>query len=361
MLNCRCAVLAVLAGMVIHLWGSDAFCTTRNFDIGDRLSAFSLMMHDGSEELLQFDRPTVVILWATWSPASVTALSELLRGAPQGGIRWQLLPVNVDAPSLNSSDTARINSAARSAGWNGAVLCDRGYSLMDHWGVLAVPTVAITGMGGIIDELEHDWSPVLRDRLFTLYFGAITDSFPGMTEPVATAECRAGAAAARQRWRLRQSGEAIESMRKIVDECDGLPIDVARYVHWACSEVGTAPSRVELDRVLERQPQNAWTLVARGTLEVREGSCSTAVEYCRIAATADSAFLPAWIQLAECLWKMHDTAGAAKALERARLLNRFDARVLALGANLAEARGEFPEAARLYRAAVEARMRHRHK
>lgn len=336
-----------------------AFCATRNYDIGDRVSAVQIHSTDGTVQVVNFERPTIAILWAGWSPSSLTALREILKAAPQGGIRWQILPINVESPLASTTDTAQIHAAARTAGLNGPILYDSGYSIMERWGVLSIPTIVLTGLGGEIDEIEHDWSPALRDRLFTLYFGAITDSFPGITIPVASAKCITDTESARRLWRMGKTASARATMQKVADSCIGLPSDLARYANWIYSTGDSLKMRDQVSRMMNGPYQNAWTVCARAGLASRRGAHDTAAALCREAVAQDSAFFPAWILMAESEWKAGDTAAAIEAQTRARSLNRHDPRVSFFGAQLAAARGDDQEAAALMRQAVEARLRKR--
>lgn len=349
------SLIAVLAA--IGTTRDAGLCATRNFDIGDRLGATQLHSSDGKHQLVSFERPTIAILWSSWSPNSLTALREILRAAPQGGIRWQILPINVDSPMGGTPDTAQIHTAARSAGLNGAVLYDSGYVVMERWGVFSIPTVVFTGLGGEIDEIEHDWSPVLRDRLFTVYFGAITDSFPGITIPVASPECITAAETARRLWRMGKAAGACATMREVADSCTGLPNDVARYANWIYAMGDSLKMRDQVLRMLNGSYQNAWTICARAGMASRRGEHDSATALCREALVQDSAFFPAWILLAESEWEAGDTTAAIEAQARARILNRHDPRVNFLGAQIAAARGDSQEAVALMRRAVEQRLR----
>lgn len=341
------------------LWANFAQSATRNYDIGDRLTAASVWATDGTTQLITFERPSIIVLWAAWSPGSLTALGEIIKGAPQGGIRWQIIPINCDAPSLNSNDTARVHSVARTAGWHSPVLYDRGFELMDAWGVLANPTVVFTGLGGAIEEIEHDWSPVIRDRLFTIYFGAITDSFPGITTPITSAKCRSEAETARRLWRMGKKAGARKILEGAVDSCAGLSSDVARLANWVFSMGDSLKGREDVTRMLGSAYKSAWTNCASASLCSRRGACDSAIALCEEALREDSAFFPAWMLMAECKWRVGDTAGSIAAYERARALNRLDARVTNHGAAIAAARGELTDAARLIRLAVETRLRQR--
>jgi hypothetical protein len=334
-------------------------CGTRNYDVGDRLSAVQLRSTDGKTQLVNFERPTIAILWASWSPNSLTALREVLKAAPQGGIRWQILPINVDSPRTAPNDTSTIHASARTAGLNGPVLYDSDYQLMDQWEVLSIPTIIFTGLGGEIDEIEHDWSPVLRDRLFTLYFGAITDSFPGITIPRASPRCISDVETARRLWRIGRAIGARAIMQRVADSCIGLPADLARYANWIYSMGDSVKMRDQVWRMMNGPEQNAWTTCARAGMASRRGQHDSAAALCQEAVSQDSAFYPAWILLAESKWIAGDTAAAVMAHARARGLNRHDARVSCLGAQIATGRMETQEAAELMRQAVESRLRRR--
>lgn len=349
-------VTVVLATLFAIGLVDEAQTATKYYERGDRLAAYQIHATSGDSSVISFERPSIIVLWATWSPASLTALDELLEGAPKGGIRWQVIPINVDAPVLNAVDTARVHAAAKTSGWNGPVWYDRGYSLMTEWGVLAIPTVAVTALGGTIDEIEHDWSPVLRDRLFALYFGALTDSFPGFVSEKSTEVCRKRAMTARWLWRIGKRVEAVASMQAVADSCSDLPNDVARLANWKWSLGGSMRRESAIRPLVEHDDASPWTSAAHAGWKYRQGDREGAIVHAERATELDSAFYPAWIQLAEFSESVGDSGKAVRAFTRAAQLNRFDGRALVLGARLAQSRGDLAEANRLLRSAVEARL-----
>ncbi len=354
----RIQPITVLCCLFIVLVSSNySLCSTRAFGIGDQLSAQSVGATDGSTHIVAFDRPAVVVLWATWSPSSLTALSEIIKAAPQGGIRWQLLPINVDAPMLEDLDTARVHAAAKSAGWNGVVYHDRRYEIMDSWGILAIPTVMFTALGGAIEEVEHDWSPFLRDKLFAMYFGAITDSFPGIVLPVASARCRDDAAAARRLWRINRPADAITLMKRVSDSCVGVSSDRARLANWRWQSSDSIKARDQIRSSLRADEPNAWTVCADAAISLRLGDREAALDLSRKAAAMDSAFFPAWSVVAQAAWQTEDFALVENALQRMNTLYASHPSTLELGARLAERQGDVQRAVEMLRRAVEARIR----
>lgn len=349
--------LALLLAIVAVWSAPSGYAAMRNFDLGDPISTVELTALGGKSQLFSFERPSVVVFWASWSPLSQSALAELVAKAPKGGIRWQVVPINIDKPDVTAADTARLYTAARAAGWYGPLWYDREYRLVERWGIFSAPTVIITNLGGAIAELEHDWTRAIQTRLFTLYFGAITDSFPGLPDPPASEHCLAQAAMARRLWRLGQESGALARMRVVVDSCAGLPRDLARYAEWAWRAGDSLRLAMSLDSVLERGGETAWPLTLRAELAVRRHDTLSALDLTRRAIAADSLFAPAWIRLLTTSLAAGDTTTALAAYERLKTLCPQEPRVLAAGSILAERQGQITRAATRMRRAVEARLR----
>lgn len=330
---------------------------TKNYDLGDRIAAYELTATTGETRILTLESPSIVVLWATWSPRSLTALTEILRAAPQGGIRWQIVPINVDAAALAAADTARVHAAGREAGWNGPVWHDRGLRIFHEWGTIALPTVVITALGGNVDEIEHDWTGSVRDRLFGLYFGAYTDSFPGMSLPPSTESCRSATHDARRLWRMSKLQSAIDAMQSACSVCPDLPDDAGRLAAWIWKTGDTMRVEARINEVLSKSEPGAWPLLVQSTLAQRRGQCDSAADFARQSLRYDSAFAPAWVQLAESALLCGETDEAARAYERARHLNMLDPRVHAIGGRIAAKRGDHKSSTLLMRWAVEERLR----
>lgn len=334
-----------------------AYSSTRSYDIGDQVTAERIGVIDGSTQLIVFERPTVVLLWATWSESSLHAFSEIVKASPQGGVRWQVLPINVDAPQLSADDSARVHVAAKAAGWNGTIYHDRGYQIMDSWGTLSVPTVVFTALGGWIEEIEHHWSPGLRDKLFALYFGSITDSFPGIATPIASGKCLADASAARRLWRLNRPTDAIALMKRVSDSCIGVSSDIARLANWRWQSVDSMKSRDPILTSLRRQQPSAWSQCAEAAIYLRAGSRDSALALTQRAIALDSMYFPAWIVLGHVAWQMDDLATARTALRWMESLNRHHPATLEFGSRLSERSGNLAEATTLMQQAVLGRLR----
>lgn len=348
--------MALLLPAWSSLASAPAVAAARYLDLGDQLNVVELSATNGARQMTSFERPSIIVFWSTWSPLALSTLQELVTKAPKGGVRWQVVPINIDSPDPRPADTAHIHAAARAAGWHGPVWYDHDNLLIERWGILSAPTVIITNLGGLIAELEHDWSREIQTRIFTLYFGAITDSFPGMPGPSASEQCLMAASKARRLWRLGQERAAITAMRLIVDSCQGLPCDLARYVEWVWMTGDSLGQGQALDSILERGGENPWTLALRARLAERRRDCETAARLADRALRADSMFAPAWIARAEVARACGDMPLAQDAYRRLQSLCPRDARVLALGAALAEQAGETAAAATYMRRAVEARM-----
>lgn len=347
-------MLAVVVSVSFCRSGAQA--GTKVFERGDRMGAFQVRATTGETQIIPLDGPTVVIFWATWSPSSLVALKDILATAPKGGIRWRIVPINVDAPRLVADDTAAVHRAVRDAGWRGPIWSDHDYAIMDDWGVLSVPTILFVGLGGIVEEIEHDWSAAIRIRLFTLYFSSPSDSFPGMPTELASKSCRNKASEARRLWRQKFFESALKVLTPMIDLCPELPNDIGRYVSWRWS-MGGAPRRgADLLRLTAAHRDAVWPLCAEASIMIRQGNCSTAVSLARQATDLDSAFSPAWILLAESAWRCRDTAGALLATERAAVLNRHDPKLLWLLAQMSEGAATTRETVRLWRRTVERRL-----
>lgn len=141
----------------------------RHLAAGQRVGPLSLpgpgaeTVHFGAEAQ---GRATLVLFWATWSPRSLQALSDLevlhREFAPLG---LRVVAVNVEGEKISAQDAARVTAAAQASGVTYSVALDRDLSLYADWGVGAVPSAALVDAKGTILEAFDGYPPGLSGRL----------------------------------------------------------------------------------------------------------------------------------------------------------------------------------------------------
>jgi thiol-disulfide isomerase/thioredoxin len=149
----------------------------RHLAAGQRIGPLSLpgpgaeTIHFGAEAQ---GRATLVLFWATWSPRSLKALSDLealhREFAPSG---LRVVAVNVEGERPSAQDAARVTAAAQASGITYSVALDRDLSLYSAWGVGAVPSAALVDATGTILETMDGYPPGLSGRLGKLVAAAL--------------------------------------------------------------------------------------------------------------------------------------------------------------------------------------------
>jgi hypothetical protein len=329
-----------------------------NCDLGDKLDPFRVVDSTGKTTVLNAETPTVVVLWASWSESSKSALRDLIKSAPQSGIRWTVVPI--DAEGLGPATRSSASGTLRSLGYTtGGIWRDPDMQLESSWGIHTVPTVIMTGLGGFIVKMTVGWNDAIRDSITAEYFASTPTKGPAPVQrtPVPITPAVRRMAELRRHHRQGQSTPAVDSIAELLrSDSTVASADAARLLLWRVEEADTAGLSALTDSVLVSRPRNPWLLLARSLDRFNRRDWLGAQSDSKEALGMDSACTPALTMVALASLELGDTALAQQGADAAWGRNHSSPRLLALKARLAGAKGQPKAEAQWWQWAVEASM-----
>jgi len=347
----------------VTLWAMVAFSPpafslngTHSLWAGDRIEPFLRHPARGKAELWTPGVPTVVIFWARWSPQSVVALRDIVSAAPRSAVRWAIVPINVDRAVVSPREATAIDAAARKTGYQGPVWYDAGFELSRHWGMVAVPTVIVTGLGGTVELAQAGWTSARRDRLVSTYFGTANDTTPSVTVDSLLTRCRRDLAHSRFLWRHRAGDSAMALAARVQAACSTSADAPLLLAWWRWEKKDTLGARGAATAAIKADSTDPWSWVTLGAISER---CGEFVEARRLAERAlglDSIFAPAWMIVARSSLEAGDTSSTRVAIAALERLSRHDPDLAVTRARLQEQAGDPRGAAAYWRSAVEGRL-----
>lgn len=322
--------------------------------VGERITAFRMISDGGDERYFTPQGGTVIVVWASWSPASLDALRDILPVAQQEGMRWTIVPLNVDDAIVSATRRKEIGALLRAeTGYSGTVWFDPGLAAFDDWGVVAVPTVMITDAGGRLVVAERGWSARARARIMG-YMG-VSGYTPVMAD---TLRLRWGGRLGdvMQRWRRGLPGRTLRELGLIRSRCRDWAAPVVFAAFW-CWQVGdTSCAFQAAERALAADSTNPWAHTALATVELHLQDYRGAARSAEQAVTLDSSFAPAWRLVAELAALEGRESDSEDALAVLRRLNDHDPAADAIAAMLSQRRGATDSALTQWRRALERQL-----
>jgi hypothetical protein len=331
----------------------------RSLWVGDRVESFMRQPARGKARLWTPGVPTVVIFWARWSPQSVMALRDIVSAEPRSAARWEIVPINVDRAAVSPRESTAIDAVARKMGYQGPVWYDAGFELSRRWGVVAVPTVIVTGLGGAVELAQAGWTSEQRDRIISTYFGTVNDTTPPVAVDSLLTRCRRDLAHSRFLWRHGAGDSAIALAARVQAACSTTADAPLLLAWWRWEKKDTLGARGAATAAIKADSTDPWSWVTLGAISER---CGQVVEARRLAERAlglDSIFAPAWMIVARSSLEAGDTLSTRVAIAALERLSRHDPDLAVTRARLQEQAGDPRGAVAYWRAAVEGRLRER--
>lgn len=293
--------------------------------VGWKPTLAELTAIDGRREIWNQGRPAIFLFWATWSEASLEAMTDLLEALPKSGVSWQFIPVNVDRVRPRWSDSTLIKRA-RELKYGGPVWVDSGLGLMHEWGIERLPTVVFTGIAGTVVSVSTEWSDATRDRVLKEQMGGYADTVDAVPAPPDTARQRAQnlLGAARRAW---QMGDRTQALQQASQALRADPANAEAQSHmalWRWQNGDSTGARHGIQTVLKQDSGLVAALGLRGMMHWWQGRDSEAVVLMHQALALDSNFVPAWRIVGWDAANRGEQSAAEEALARIRVLNRND-------------------------------------
>ncbi|HUU45773.1 MAG TPA: hypothetical protein VM118_08570 [Acidobacteriota bacterium] len=321
---------------------------------GGRIGAFSLVSADGAERYVAPRGGTVIVIWASWAPASIDALKDILPVARQNLMHWSVLPINVDAVAPSSPRRDQISALLRAeTGYRDTVWFDPGLELFDRWGVVAVPTVLITDAGGRAVVVERGWSAHVRERVF---------GFMGVGDHASTAPdtalLRWGGRLGdiMQQWRQGRTAPATRELSPIRRSCPDWAAPRVFAAFW-CWDVGdTACARNAAEKAMAADSTDPWAHTAAAVIQLRHRHYDLAARLAERAIGLDSTFAPAWSLLAQLALQDAREGDSWEALAVLGRLNPHNPAYDVIAAMLHERQGDTDSALTRWRRGLKRRL-----
>lgn len=308
--------------------------------IGWRPTPFELAAVGGVRQRWNFGRPSIFLFWATWSPASMEAMADILAALPNSGVSWQFFPMNVDHAGQEAfSDSAAVR-AAREIGYRDPVWVDSGLVQMRAFGIERIPALIFTGISGEITQVITKWDDESRLHVQRDQLGGYEDTVRAPTVPPDTARQRARnlLGAARRSW---QSGNQTLAIQSASRATHADPTCTPAHLHlalWRWQRGDSAGARLSAENALRADTLDVDALVMRAQMHWSQGNEKSATPMMRRALELDSAAIAAWRHIGWHEAKNGKTDAAEAAIERIRALNPHDWGIPLIRAVLAERR-----------------------
>jgi hypothetical protein len=337
--------------------GADALEGMRSLWVGDRAGSFVRHTVGGETRLWDPGGATVIVFWARWSRPSLDALRDIVAAAPRSAAHWEIVPINVDRAVLSPREAVAVEAAARKTGYEGPVWHDVEFERTRHWGLVATPTVLITGLGGVVEAMEVGWTADQRRRIVSTYFGAVNDTSPPLTIDTLRTRCRRELGLARLLWRSGADDSAFALAARAQVACPTLPDPSILQAWWHWEKRDTLAARAAATAAIAVDSVSPWAWVTMGEIELRCGRQAEARQLGQRALSLDSGFAPGWSILASSALEAGDTLLVRAAISVLEGRCRHDPEFAAARARLRERAGDASGAVADWRLAVEGRLR----
>lgn len=361
-----CAALFVAAA-VLHA-APRAAAAFRNVQEGTEAPAFRLKDLSGGEVSLdQFksDKAVVLVFWATWSGRSVEELKDVQKLVAEFGAKgMKAVAVNVEHEHVTAEDVASIKAKVEEMKLTFPVALDAGLETFRGYGVVAVPSTAVLGEGGIIRSAFNGYPTSahleVRQQVETLL---------GLRKEEAGPVAAAAAPAykpPRQALLNYNLGRRLYAFGMADKAEPKLAAAAAADPKWAAprillGEIAMAKSRRDPSKAEEAkkefaaaaaaEPGNAVARTGLARAEWKLGHAAEAEKEVGEALARSASYPPALLLKAAILGKKGDRAGAEKAIAEALELNPKDPEAHAMAGRAYEEAGDLAKAAAMYRKA----------
>ncbi|HEY5996128.1 MAG TPA: TlpA disulfide reductase family protein, partial [Candidatus Deferrimicrobiaceae bacterium] len=145
----------------------------KNVTEGSEAPGFKLKGIDGTEISLdgyKKEKVVVLVFFATWSERAMAQLADLEKLSKELGPKGlKVVALNVEHEHGSEDDMKRIREKTAALGVTYPVLFDAGLEIYRGYGVVAVPSTAILGEGGIVRATLNGYPSFaageIRDRV----------------------------------------------------------------------------------------------------------------------------------------------------------------------------------------------------
>jgi len=350
------------------LFISHAVGAFNNLSEGMEIPDTTLKALDGSEVSIKSvgeNQVGIIVFFATWSERSLKELSdlkELREELKDKGV--SIVAVNVDHEHLTAEDLERIRSKVEELDLPFPVLIDEGLNAFRSFGVVAVPSTAIVGKGGVLKEAVNGYPTFakmeIKDKVEILL---------GIKKPEKEiAEKETGYKPKREALlnynlgrRLYGFGMLRKAERKLkkavsVDDKFVKPLVLLGKIYLELAHKKKAyliKAKKAFEKALEIAPDDEGAKTGYALYMVRKGNLKEAEKLVDEVISANPGYTHALVIKALVLGKKNDLKGAEKMAAEAVSLSPMDPEILALAGYALDSAKDCEKACEYYRKAGE--------
>lgn len=307
------------------------------------------------------DNMVIVVFWSTWSPRSLTELSDLkdiLTKYKDHPIR--VIAINVDAPKLTAAGRASVDKVVTDLELPFDVLIDDGLKIFYSYGVIAVPSTAVVDTNGVLRYGPSGYSLATRD--------IVVDSiemFLGLSEPDTVMTFFARYRPTRRATRyynmavnlkglgLYERALAILDSAEVSDSNFAAVRSLRGEVLLRLDQPAEAALEFEAGVGLDSMAVPTWAGWGRALM--RSGEIERAKKKLIKSLELEDTYTPALMDLGLCWAETDSVDHAIKFLESAVELNRMDMRINHVLGRLYHQAGRQSDAIKSYLTALSVR------
>jgi len=361
-------VAAAMALMAAWLFAAPrAAAAFRNVQGGMEAPAFRLRDLEGGEvslEALRGHRAVIVVFFATWSGRSLEELKDVQAlVAEHGGRGLRAVAVNVDHEHLSAEDVRAVKAKALELGLSFPVVLDEGLETFRAYGVVAVPSTAVLGEGGVLRAAFNGYPTStrleLREAVEDLLGVARREVAPAAATAPAYKPARAALLNYNLGRRLHDAGmdEKAEGRLRAAAAADPgwapprILLGEIALRRCAADPGAAREAKKEFEAAAAADPGSAAARAGLARADLELGLLDEAEKEVAAALAASPSYTPALLVRARIAARRKDAAQMEKALQAALELAPQDARVHALAALAYEEASDLAKAAAAYRRA----------
>jgi len=339
----------------------------KNVQVGSEAPDFRLKDISGNELSLDAhkkEKALILVFFATWSGRSLEELRDIQKLVPElepKGLK--VIAVNVDHEHMTDEDFKAVRGKAAEMKLSFPVVFDPGLDTYRGYGVVAVPSTAILGEGGVIRHAVNGYPSFvlaeMREQVEVLL---------GLRKPEAAVAAKADTAYKPNRKallnynlgrRLYASGMADKAEQKLATAAAADPNWAAPHVLLgdillakARKDPGkAAAARKEFETAVAAEKENVVARTGLARVLWKTGAAAEAEKEIGLALAQSGSYPPALMLKAAILATKGNLAEAENLIRGALELSPQDPESHALAGRAYEAAGELGKAAKMYRKA----------
>lgn len=356
-----------LAAAVLLFVSPPSAAAFKNVAEGSEAPSFKLKAPDGSEVSLdgyKKEKAVILVFFATWSDRAMAELSDLQKFAAELGPKGlKIVALNVEHEHGSEEDIKSIKEKVAALGISFPVLFDAGLDTYRNYGVVAVPSTAVLGEGGIVRSTLNGYPSFASGEI-----RAQVEVMLGLRKPetaevakVETGHKPVHAALLNYNLgrRLYLTGMSDKAEPKLKAAASADPA-------WAAPRVmlgeillmrakkvraSATEAKAEFEAAITAEPENVVARTGLARVYWRLDSISDSEREIDLALAKNSAYPPAMLLKAAILGKKGKLPDADKLIADALALNPNDPEANAMAGFAYEAAGNLARAASMYRKA----------